>query len=229
MNQLQKNATNSEKPYDRFLFAGAEALSDAELLAVILRTGRKGADAVTVAREILSMAGTYGLAGLYHLTLEDLKKIPGVGEVKAIKLKCIAELSNRIVRFTKDKLMTLSTPHEIADYYMERLRHFEKETCLAVFLDGSMHLIKDSVISIGSVNMSLVSVREIFLEALSAKAVYMILLHNHPSGNPKPSRADISITQKLYDASKLMDIPLMDHIVIGDNTFYSFRENGLIQ
>lgn len=218
----------SEKPYDRFLYAGASSLSDAELLAIILRTGRKGADATMVANEILEQCGSFGLSGLYHISLDDLKKISGIGEIKAIKLKCIAELSERIARTKKNQTIQFRTPKDFADYYMETLRHFEDENSICILLNGSMHLIKDVTLSIGNVNASIISAREIFMEALFAKAVYIVLLHNHPSGNITPSNADIEVTKHIEQASILMDIPLLDHIIIGDNDYYSFKEHGLI-
>lgn len=220
---------NAEKPYDRFLKAGPEALTDTELLAIIIRTGHKGADATVLARQILNQAGAYGIAGLYHMSVDDLMKIKGIGEVKAVKLKCIAELSNRIAKSKRGQKIIFHSPVQIAEYYMEQLRHLEKEHCLCVFLDGSMGLIGERFISVGTVNASLFSAREIFMEALRAGAVHIVLLHNHPSGSITPSSADIQITKKLFEASGLMDIPLIDHLIIGDNTYYSFREHGVIQ
>ena len=155
-------------------------------------------------------------------------QVNGIGEVKAIKLKCIAELSRRIVMSNRNHKISFHSPQEFATYYMESLRHEEKENCLCIFLDGSMNLIRDVTISIGSVNASIVSSREIFMEALNAKAVYLVLLHNHPSGNASPSGADMEVTERICQASKLMDIPLLDHIIIGDNCYYSFKENNLI-
>ncbi|MGN0132881.1 MAG: DNA repair protein RadC [Lachnospiraceae bacterium] len=225
---MTEQLTNAEKPYDRFLKAGPEALTDTELLAIIIRTGHKGADATVLAREILKKAGDYGIAGLYHLTLDELLQIKGIGIVKAVKIKCIAELSNRIVKAKKGTHIIFRSPAETAEYYMEQMRHLEKEQCLCVFLDSAMGLIRDRVLSVGTVNASLFSGREIFMEALSAKAVNLMLLHNHPSGSAAPSQADIQMTEKLTNASHFMDIPLIDHIIIGDNCYYSFREHGLI-
>lgn len=217
-----------EKPYDRFLYAGPTALSDAELLAIILRTGRKGADAVSVAKEVLDLAAPYGLAGLNHLSIQDIMKVSGIGEIKAVKLKCVAELSRRIVMNAGNKKIAFRSPGDFATFYMESMRHLEKENCLCIFLDGSMNRLKDVTISIGSVNASIISSREVFMEALRAKAVYIVLLHNHPSGNATPSNADKEVTNRIYQASLLMDIPLLDHIIIGDNCYYSFKENNLI-
>jgi DNA repair protein RadC len=226
---MTEQSGNAEKPYDRFLKAGPEALTDAELLAIIIRTGHKGADAMALAREILDKAGSYGIAGLYHMTVDELMQTKGIGQVKAVKLKCIAELSNRIAKTRQGDKITFHTPGQAADYYMEQLRHLEKEHCLCAFLDGSMGLIKDKIMSVGTVNASLFSTREIFMEALASKAVHLMVFHNHPSGSITPSRADIEITQKIEDASRFMDIPLIDHIIIGDNCYYSFREHGRIQ
>lgn len=220
---------NAEKPYDRFLKAGPKALTDAELLAIIIRTGHKGADAMALAREILNKAGDYGIAGLYHMSVEDLMQVKGIGEVKAVKIKCIAELSNRIAKSKRGQKIIFQSPGEVAAYYMEQLRHLEKEQCLCIFLDGSMGLIREQVMSEGTVNASLISSREIFMEALLAKAVNFMVLHNHPSGSAAPSTADAEMTKKLWKASELMDIPLIDHLIIGDNNYYSFREHGMIQ
>ena len=225
---MTQTLSNAEKPYDRFLKAGPEALTDTELLAIIIRTGHKGADAVSLAREILQKAGDYGIAGLCHMSVDDLVQIKGIGEVKAIKIKCIAELSNRIIRAGKNPGICFKTPADAASYYMEQLRHLEKEQCVCAFLDSSMSLMKECVISIGTVNASLVSAREIFVEALQAKAVNLMLFHNHPSGNTAPSSEDISLTRRLEKAAEFMEIPLIDHIIIGDRSYYSFREHGLL-
>lgn len=226
---MTKQLFDGEKPYDRFLKAGPEALTDTELLAIIIRTGHKGADAMALAREVLKRAGDYGITGLYHMTVDELMQIKGIGQVKAVKIKCIAELSNRIARAKRGGKVIFHSPAETAEYYMEQMRHLEKEQCLCVFLDGAMGLIRDQTISVGTVNASLFSGREIFMEALAAKAVNFMILHNHPSGSVNPSRADVQMTRKLTEASRFMDIPLIDHIIIGDNCYYSFREHHMIQ
>lgn len=226
---MTKQFINAEKPYDRFLKAGPQALTDAELLAIIIRTGHKGADAMTLAREILEKSGEYGITGLYHMSVEDLMQVKGIGEVKAVKIKCIAELSNRIAKSKRGQKIVFQSPKEVAAYYMEQMRHLEKEQCLCIFLDSSMGLLRERTISVGTVNASLISTREIFMEALAAKAVNLMVLHNHPSGCVSPSAEDVKMTDKLKEASVLMDIPLIDHLIIGDNNYYSFREHGVIQ
>ncbi len=217
-----------QKPYEHFLCDGPECLSDEELLAIMIRTGHKGGDALSVAHELLKLCGKNGLLGLHHLSLEDLCNIQGIGEVKAVRIKCIAELSNRIVRQSRSKNPVFSSPDLVAEYYMEQMRHLEKEHCVCVMLDGGMGFMGESLISVGSVNASVFSTREIFLAALKAKAVYIMLLHNHPSGLVNPSQADILVTKKLKEASVIMDIPMVDHIIIGDHCYYSFKEHQMI-
>lgn len=218
-----------ERPYEKFIKRGADSLTDAELLAIILRSGSKDAGALTIAQEILSLFGSKeGLTGLYHVSTEELKKIRGIGDVNAIKLKCIAELSKRISMTSAIRSLRFQTPKTVADYYMEQLRHLEKEHCIVVFLDTKAKFIADMCLSVGTINASIVSTRELFKEALKANAAYVLLLHNHPSGDPTPSREDIALTDKVMEASVFLDIPLVDHIIIGDNTYTSFKEKRLL-
>mgnify|MGYP002854109340 CR=1 FL=1 len=226
-----KKDMNSEMPYERFERFGAKSLTDAELLAIILRTGTKGAGAVEVAKKVLEL-GKYprcGLMSLYYTEASELEKIPGIGRVKAIKLKCIAELSVRMHEERLKSGFNAKKASSVADFYMERLRHLKNETVMLLSLDSKGKVLSESVISTGSVNKSLVSVRNIFLEALSSEAVNMILIHNHPSGDPTPSADDRRLTSRLYECSHLMEIPLLDHIIIGDNCYYSFSENGCLE
>lgn len=225
-----KETIHKEGPYEKYLKNGAEQLSDAELLAIILRTGTVGEDTVSIANKVLELpAGRQkGVIGLHHISLKELMSIRGIGQVKAIKLKCIAELSSRIAQESAQKTLQLTAPATVADYYMERLRHFERERVLLLLLDGRNHLIAEHILSEGTVNASLISSREIFLTALRHSAVYIMLLHNHPGGDPAPGRQDVLATRQVQDAGKLMGIPLMDHIIIGDRQYYSFKENGYL-
>ena len=226
-----KNKDFKELPYERFERFGASSLTDAELLAVILRTGTKGLAAVDVARKVLDL-GKYprcGLLSLYYADISDLEKIPGIGRVKAVKLKCILELSLRIHEEKLKGGFNVRNASSVAGFYMERLRHLKTETVLLLSLDSKGRVISESEISRGSVNRSLVSVRSIFIEAVSSEAVNMILVHNHPSGDPSPSADDKNLTQKLHRSSLLMEIPLIDHIIIGDNCYYSVNEEGLLE
>lgn len=217
----------SERPYEKCLLKGPEALSDAELLAVILKSGSPGMNVVALAQRILQADGK-NLLNLYHMSVEELMHFPGIGKVKAIQLKCVAELSKRIARTDRRERVCLSDAASVAAYYMERLRHEPQEQLLVSMFDSKCHLIGDTVIATGSVSAVIGSPREIFLRLFEKKAVFFILLHNHPSGDPMPSREDIALTQRLKACGELMEVELSDHIIIGDNRYYSFRENKQI-
>ncbi|MCD2491044.1 DNA repair protein RadC [Lacrimispora sp. NSJ-141] len=219
----------SERPYEKCMALGPAALSDAELLAVILRTGTKGQGALQTARHVLSLNPSVdGLLGLHHLNVREFQSIPGIGKVKAIQLSCIGELTKRMSRKSIDREKAFVSPGAVAAYFMEEMRHKEKEELRVVLLDTKSRFLHDLVISMGTVNSSLVSPREIFLEALKYQAVSIILLHNHPSGDPDPSKEDILVTRRVYEAGRLLGISLADHIIIGDNCFISLKERGIL-
>lgn len=224
----KKADTAQGLPYERFLRFGPESLTEAELLAIIIRTGTKEKSAVQLAEQVLQLAKypREGLLGLYGVSLEELESIKGIGEVKAVKLKCIAELSVRMCTATAKEGARFTDSRQAAAYFMEKLRHRETECVILASLDAKGQLIREKKLSEGSVRMSLISPREIFLEALNAKAVNMMLIHNHPSGDPTPSRNDLEITAVVRELGEKMDIPLLDHIVIGDNRYVSFRESA---
>ncbi len=220
-----KELPDQEKPYEKCLLMGPAALSDAELLSVIIRTGSAGEKSIDLAARVLN-AGPDGLLNLIHLSAEDLMQIHGIGRVKAVQLKCAGELSRRIASASRHVNPSFSGPDEIASYYMERLRHESREVLMLTMYDRKNMLLGDEVISVGTSNASLISPGEIYKTALKKQAEFIILLHNHPSGNPEPSREDIDVTSRIMKCGELLGIPLMDHIVIGDNCFYSFRGHG---
>ncbi len=222
-----KEMAVSEQPCEKCFRYGAHCLSDAELLAVILRTGTKNITALQLAQSFLSQKEK-NLLNLVHMNTEEMMKIPGIGQVKAVQLKCIAELAGRITRTSLEKEVRLSDPASVAAYYMESLRHETKEKMLLAMFDAKSNLLGDEIISIGTVTNSLVSPREIFLKALEYHAVHIVLLHNHPSGDPTPSESDIHVTSRMMESGNILGIALADHIIIGDNRYISFRENGLI-
>lgn len=219
-----------ELPYERFLSCGAGSLTNAELLAIILRTGTREKNATQLSREILGFfeEGAADLSTLYRLTLEDLLEIPGIGEVKAVKILSLAEISRRLVREKAAARMIFDAPSAVADYYMEDLRHRETETAVLVLLDNRMGFLGDEILSFGSVNCTLLSPREIFLSALRWKAVNIMILHNHPSGDPQPSEMDLQITERISRAGELLGIHLVDHLIIGDLAYTSLREYGVV-
>lgn len=223
---MKNTGQGVDMPYERFLRFGAENLTDRELLAIILRTGTRDKSALELAGQVLSLAKhpREGLLGLYDVTLEELMQIKGIGMVKAVKLKSLTELSMRISRTTAKEGLLFTDSSTVAGYFMEKLRHRETECVILVCLDGKGQMIAEKKLSDGSVKMSLISPREIFMEALKCRAVNMILVHNHPSGDPTPSRADRELTRNLVELGEKMDIPLLDHIIIGDNRYTSFKE-----
>jgi len=219
----------AERPYEKCLHSGPEKLTDSELLAVVLRSGTRGSSSVQLADEVLHLGqNEQGLLGIYHLSMEDLMQIRGIGQVKAVQIKCIGELSKRIATREAGKLLDFHSPDTIAAYYMERMRHEEQEQMICTMLNTKNQFLGDEVISRGTVNSSLVSPSDLILAAFRHRAVYMILVHNHPSGNPEPSKDDLLFTKRVWEAGALVDIPLLDHIVIGDQQYFSFRQEGLL-
>ena len=152
----------------------------------------------------------------------------GIGQVKAVQIKCIGELSKRIASVSAKKLLDFQNPETIADYYMEQMRHEEQEIMICMMLNTKNQLLGETVISRGTVNASLVSPRDLILAAFRFRAVFIIIVHNHPSGDPKPSRDDLDITKRIQAACSLVDIPLLDHIIIGDQRYISFRQEGML-
>lgn len=222
-----KELPDSERPYEKFLKSGAGSLSDAELLAVIIRSGTHGRKSIEVSQDFLKK-GNKNLLNLYEIPYEDMIKIHGIGQVKAIQLKCIAELSKRISEaYYKDRLC-LDNPKSIADYYMERMRHQKQEQLLVLFFDAKCRLLEDVMMSVGSATATFVSPREIFLSALRYRAVQIVLIHNHPSGTPEPSAEDDAVTKRVAEGGSLLGIPLVDHIILGDHTYYSYHEHKRI-
>ena len=220
-----RNLPTMEQPYEKCLENGPESLSDAELLAVILRCGARGKTSLELAREILSLPGKEeGLLGLYHCTRQELLQIRGVGEVKAIQLQCIGELSKRMAAAGARKGLCFHDPASIADYYMERLRHEDQEVLLCMMLDTKNQLLGEKEITRGTVNATM---RELFLAALQFRAVHILLVHNHPSGIPEPSGDDITVTRQIRRAGEMLGITLLDHIIIGDHCYTSMLEQGI--
>lgn len=227
--KTMKDLPEEEKPYEKFEAYGPEHLTDAELLAVLLRFGAKGISALDLARRLLSPNYSGGgLAGLYGLSTGELRQIPGIGRVKAIQIKCLLELSRRLVKEPIRKGQAFDRPSAIADYYMEDFRHAEQEQIMVVMLDTKGNHLGEAVVSVGTVNASLISPREIFLKALSFHAVSIILLHNHPSGDPTPSQDDLMLTLRIKEAGAVIGIELLDHLVLGDRRYISFREQGFL-
>ena len=223
-----KSLPPESRPDEKLESYGAASLSDAELLAIIIRTGFRGYNSVRLAEDILKCGKGKGLIGLCQIGIEELTKVRGVGKVKAIQLKAVAELTRRISKRTAKESLVMDSPETVARYFMEDLRHRDKECFMMLSLDSKGALISESLISIGTVNASLASPREVFVEAVNNRAVSIILVHNHPSGNPKPSKNDLVVTRQMKDAGELLGIKLIDHIIIGDNSYVSLSEEKMM-
>lgn len=221
-----KELPEDERPYERLEALGAKALSDAELLSIILRTGGRDHTSVDLARQVLSLSDKK-LCGLHQCRMEELQQIRGIGRVKAIQLKALAELAIRMAKADAVYRYRINSPKSIAKIYMEEMRYLDKEHIKVVFLDTKNGILSDIYISIGTVNASLVDPREVFKEALTRGAVNIILLHNHPSGDPSPSSDDIDVTKRLVKAGEVIGIKVIDHLIIGDGTYLSMKERGL--
>lgn len=227
-----KNMIEEERPYEKCERFGAGSLTDVELLAVLLRTGTKGESVLDLSRKLLYPDRGIQNNGETHLqswTKEELMKVHGIGKVKAIQILCLCELSKRLSKLSARSELDFSKPDTIAEYYMEDMRHRNQEHIKLLMLNGRLRLLSESEISKGTINMSVISPREIFLEALQKGAVYIIVLHNHPSGDPTPSREDILITKRIRESGSMLGIELLDHIIIGDNCYVSFAQENLMK
>ena len=220
---------DDEKPVEKALMYGVASLSDAELLAIIIKCGTNKHSAIQLAQMILNKDPVYkGLQGLNYLSLDDLTSISGIKKMKAAQIMAVTEISRRMSRNSfKDKLK-LNDPKSIADYYMEKVRYLTREKVFVLYLSSSLNLLYEEQLSEGTIDRSLVSAGEVFKKALKINATCLILLHNHPSGDPTPSEADISITRKLIKSGEMLGIKVVDHIIIGDKKYFSIAERGYI-
>lgn len=225
-----KDLPISERPYEKLEKYGAEILSNAELLAIIIRVGSKNETSVALAQKILKQdEGNRGLAFLHDFSLEQLKCISGVGRVKAVQIKALMELSKRVSStYGISGRIIIKSPEDISRLLMEEMRHLRKEVFKVVLLNTKNHVVKTSNISIGSLTASIVHPREVFTEAVKAGCSGVIFVHNHPSGDPEPSSEDIETTNRLVGAGNILGIKVLDHVIIGDGRYVSLKEKGLI-
>lgn len=215
-----------ERPREKMLDKGAQAMGNSELLAILLRTGSQNESALRMAEHLLEQQG--GLAGFGNATIEDVEKIKGIGSAKATTILAAIELGRRVAVLSTSERVVVRSPDDVAALLLPRFRFETREHFVAVLLSTKNHVLKTPIISIGSLNASIVHPRELFREAINASAASVILAHNHPSGDPTPSPEDISLTRKLTEAGQLLDIPVLDHIVLGDGKYVSFKEKGIL-
>ena len=220
-----KEMPYDERPYERCNRCGPQALTDAELIAIMLRSGTDKHSVLDIAYSVLGMNGNNGISNLLYYTLDEYMSNSGIGKIKATQLVCMAEISKRIWRDEiRKKQVSFHKSSCCAAYYMQELRFLGQEELRAVFLDTRHRMIRDAIISRGTVDSSLVSIRDILIASLKASAVSIILIHNHPSGDPTPSSQDIKVTEAVSEGCRRIGIKLLDHIIIGDNSYYSFKE-----
>lgn len=226
-----KQVPRNERPYERFLLQGPASLSDAELLAIVLRTGYGQKSAKELAEELLAQYENQVISpmrSILNLPLEELTANSGIGTVKAIMLGSIAEICRRYEICDYDRPPCFDCPAYVADYFIPKLSDLEREEVHVIALDNRLRLLHETRLSMGSVNTTMLSTRDILIEVLTRKAVYMMIVHNHPSGNPEPSTADLESTRSVMKAAELINVPLIDHIIVGKNNYYSMKEHHLL-
>lgn len=216
-----------EGPRERLDLLGPEALSDAELVALLLRTGERGADALGVAEELLARLG--GLRGLAGAARRELRSVPGVGPVKGATLEASLELGRRLATRRLRVGDAVLGPEDVFRHFHARLRDAPHERFLVLLLDGRHRVLREVVTSQGTLTASLVHPREVFRPALREAAAALILVHNHPSGDPAPSREDREVTVRLARAGEILGVPVLDHVIVAERGWASLREQGLIE
>lgn len=221
-----KEMALEERPREKMLTKGEKSLSNAELLAIILRTGTKKQSVLELANYIINK-DSQGIRWLNDITIEELCEIDGIGISKAAQIKASLELGIRISS-AKPIRYKVTNPWDIYKYYMDSLRYLNKEIFKTILLNTKNEIICDIDISVGTLNMSVVHPREVFREAIKRSSNKIILMHNHPSGNIEPSNEDKNVTSRLVKCGELIGIEVIDHIIIGDGLYYSFKENMII-
>lgn len=217
--------TTSERPRERLASVGPRALSDAELVAILIRTGIQGLNAVQLAQQMLIELG--GLSALQRIDYRELVNRPGIGPAKAAQLKAAVELGRRFSIAKSEERPVIDSPENAAELLLYEMGALQNEQLRVILLDTRNRLIEIREVYSGSVNASLIRIGEVFREAVRSNAAALIVVHNHPSGDPTPSPEDIAVTQAFVKAGKLMDIEVLDHLVIGKGRFVSLKAKGL--
>ncbi len=228
-----RNLSRDDRPQERLERLGPEALTDRDLLAMLVRSGNAQMDVLAIADELITQAGS--ISGLLRWDVSDFQRIKGIGKVKALQLSTQVEITKRMMRSKRSKQIFLDEPQKVWDYLYPEVRADCVEKVWVLCLDRKNKLIRCESITSGTATGSLVHPREVFRPAIRHGATAIILAHNHPSGDPTPSSADLQITQKLMDASKAVSVEMHDHVILGEPAscpqslgYYSFSENGFI-
>lgn len=212
------------RPYEKLETLGAGALSDAELIAVLLRTGGKDKTAMQLGVELLQKTG--GLAGLRNVSIPELTAVNGIGRVKAILLQAAIELSTRISREKRSVRRRITGTEQLAELYAEEMKQYRQEVFKVLLLDRKLTVIKEILVSVGTLDAAMVHPREVFADAVANRAYGVVAMHNHPSGDASPSKDDFRTTKRLIMAGSVLGIELLDHMVFGDGKYYSFYQEG---
>lgn len=220
------NWPEDERPREKLLKLGADKLSDTELLAILLRVGSSGKSAVDMARELINQFGTF--RNIDSKSFAELKR-KGLGIAKIAQMKAAIEIGKRFLKEKSLSKIKIKFSKDIVDYFIPYLRDMKKEIFKVVLLDGKNKIIKDVTLSEGTLTKSIVHPREVIKEAVIESAAALMLIHNHPSGDPHPSPDDIEVTNRIISACELVGIRVLDHIIIGDNNYFSFFNEGLIK
>lgn len=213
------------RPRERLAYAGASALNTAELLAIILRVGGRGENVIRMAERLLTQFG--GLPGLAQAGFDELCNQHGMGEAKATQIKAALELGRRLLVAAPQERLQVRSPGDVANLLMAEMGLLEQEHLRTVLLDTKNHVQRVSTVYVGSLNAAVVRVGEVFREAIRANSAAIIVVHNHPSGDPTPSPEDVRVTEMIVQAGHLLDIEVLDHLVIGHNRYVSLKERGL--
>ena len=218
-----KEIPQSERPYEKIEMYGAQALSNAELLAIIIKNGTKEESSVMLAQKILSMQKSTqdSLRFLQDISIKEFMSIKGIGKVKAIQLLAVCELTKRISRPIKNFNVQIKSPQDVADLLINELKYEKREIVKVLMLNVKNNILKIQDIALGGTSFAVFEIKDVLKEAIKIGAPKIILVHNHPSGDPTPSHDDIELTQKLEQVSKMLEIELLDHVVIGDGKYKS--------
>lgn len=220
-----KDLPVDERPRERLARVGEGALSTAELLAIILRTGVGGENVLALAARLLSLYG--GLPGLARASFAELQAEKGLGQAKTAQLKAALELGRRILLAAPEDRFIVRSPTDVAQLLMAEMAHLEQEHFRVLYLDTRNRLLGSETVYVGSLNASHIRVSEVFRDAVKRNCAAIIVVHNHPSGDPTPSPEDVEVTRQLVAAGDLLDIEVLDHLIVGQQRFVSLRERGL--
>lgn len=217
-----KELPEAERPYEKLKMYGEEALTNAELLAIIIKTGTKSENSLQIANRILLLTDT--LKDIMDLSINDLKNIKGIGEIKAIQIKAVCELTKRIEQSSTKIKKQVKRPEDIATKLIKEMKYQKQEIIKVIILNAKLEIIKEVNIAKGQSMQVNTSIKDILTEAVKLQAPNIIIAHNHPSGNPEPSNSDIEFTKKISEASKILGITLLDHLIIGNNNYISILQ-----